>query len=319
MSPSRRRVVQLVLTVLGLLLGPMPASAFCRTTTIPVVADFQPRPDRCWTQGLPLYWKNACVSYSIQRGASRQIGLEDAANSLSTAFTRWTGASCPTGGAGQSRVSIDVRDLGPVDCAAIDYSQTGANQNVIVFRDDVWPHADSNNTLALTTITFNPDTGEIYDGDMEINTADVRVTLVDPVPPDGYDFGSIVTHETGHFLGLAHSGDPGATMFASYQPGNTAMRNLTSDDVAGICEVYRPDGTRATLADTLTPATQCDPTPRRGFTVACAEQPAKSCLGNARIAAAAPMRSGWLAVGVSLVVAASARRRRRGKHAAERP
>ena len=185
---------------------------------------------------------------------------------MSRAFTKWTGTSCPTEGTGRSRVSIDVRDLGPVDCGEVNYNQNGANQNVIVFRDDNWPHNDSNNTLALTTVTFNPDTGEIYDADMEVNTHDQRVTSTDPVPPDGYDFASIVTHETGHFLGLAHSGDNRATMFANYTPGATAMRNLTADDVAGICTVYRPDGTRAVLDGKVTPGPQCDPTPRRGYT-----------------------------------------------------
>jgi hypothetical protein len=213
------------------------AHAYCRTTTVPVLADFQPRPDKCWEQGVPLFWKNSCVSYSVQRSASRQVAFEDAANGTSKAFTKWTGSSCPTEGDGRSRVSIDVRDLGPVACEEVNYNQRGGNQNVIVFRDDKWPHADSSNTLALTTVTFNPETGEIYDADMEVNTHDQRVTLVDPVPNDGYDFASIMTHETGHFLGLAHSGDNRATMYANYTPGATAMRNLTSDDVAGTTPV----------------------------------------------------------------------------------
>src|SRR5688572_30534661 len=278
----RRRV--LTLAVIGsALLAPASASAFCRTTTVPVAADFQPRPDKCWEQGVPLFWRNSCVSYSVQRGASRQVAFEDAANATSRAFTKWTGASCPTEGDGRSRVSIDVRDLGPVECGNVDYNQGGGNQNVIVFRDDKWPHADSNNTLALTTVTFNPETGEIYDADMEVNTHDQRVTLVDPVPQDGYDFASIMTHETGHFLGLAHSGDNRATMFANYTPGATAMRNLTSDDVAGICSVYRPDGTRAVLSGKVTPGPQCDPTPRRGFTGECAEPPKTKCIGSSQI------------------------------------
>ena len=236
-SSSRARVVAFALGAVAgtaaLVAAPRAASAFCRTTTVPVVADFQPSPTKCWDQGNPLFWRNSCVGYSVQRSASRQVAFEDAANGISRAFTKWTGASCPTEGTGRSRVSIDVRDLGPVDCGEVNYNQNGANQNVIVFRDDKWPHNDSNNTLALTTVTFNPETGEIYDADMEVNTHDQRVTLTDPVPPDGYDFASIVTHETGHFLGLAHSGDNRATMFANYTPGATAMRNLTADDVAG--------------------------------------------------------------------------------------
>jgi hypothetical protein len=292
-------------------LAPGAAHAFCRTTTVPVVADFQPSPTKCWDQGVPLFWRNSCVGYSVQRNASRQVAFDDAANGISRGFTKWTGTSCPTEGTGRSRVSIDVRDLGPVDCGDVNYNQDGANQNVIVFRDGKWPHADSSNTLALTTVTFNPSTGEIYDADMEVNTADQRVTLNDPVPPDGYDFDSIVTHEAGHFLGLAHSGDNRATMFANYTPGATAMRQLTADDVAGVCSVYRPDGARAVLNGKITPGPQCDPTPRRGYTGECAEPLKKTCTGTSQIAAATPTTPGWLGLGLALAGVLAARRSRR--------
>ncbi len=284
-----------------------PARAFCRTTTRSVAPDFQPTRDRCWDQGVPLFWKNACVGYSINRFASKQVSYEDAANGIARAFTRWTGASCPTDGSGNARVSIDVRDMGPVECDRVKYNQEFGNQNVIVFRDDKWDKNDSSNTLALTTVTFNPDTGEIYDADMEVNTHEHRVTLQDPVPSDGYDFASILTHETGHFLGLAHSGDSRATMFASYQPGQTAMRNLTQDDVTGICTVYRPDGSRLVLEGKATSGDSCDPTPRHGFARECAP-PAKTGCFSVTGATTSGSAAGVLAL---LPVIALAVRRRR--------
>jgi hypothetical protein len=291
--------------------APGAASAFCRTTTVSVAPDFQPSPTKCWDQGVPLFWRNSCVGYNVQRNASRQVAYEDAANGISMAFTKWTGTACPTDGTGRSRVSIDVRDLGPVDCGDVHYVSGGPNQNVIVFRDDKWPHNDTSNTLALTTVTYNPQTGEIYDADMEVNTHDQRVTLTDPVPPDGYDFQSIVTHETGHFLGLAHSGDSHATMYASYTPGATAMRNLTADDIDGICTVYRPDGERAVLNGKVTPGPQCDPTPRGGFTTECSPATKKTCTGSSSVAARTPTSPGWIGLGVGLAALLAGRRRRR--------
>jgi hypothetical protein len=290
-------------------LAPTSAGAFCRTTTTPVIADFQPSQTKCWDQGLPLFWRNACVGYSLQRDASRQVNFDDAANGLARAFARWAGATCPTQGPGRSRVSVDLRDLGGVECAEVAYNLNGPNQNVIMFRDAAWPHGDTANTIALTTVTFNPDTGEIYDADMEINTADKRVTLNDPVPVDGYDFDSIVTHEAGHFLGLAHSGDPRATMFGTYVPGASAMRELTSDDVAGICAAYRPAAARAVPSADAAEVPACDPSPRRGFTAACAEPPKRGCSGASGASSPAP---GWAALGVALAGALMRRRSRRG-------
>ena len=73
------------------------------------------------------------------------------------------------------------------------------------------------------------------------------------------DLDFIITHEAGHFLGLSHSCRPDATMLATYTLGDTNLRTLRSDDVAGICEIYPPGG-----------ATEmCDPTPRHGFSADC--------------------------------------------------
>jgi hypothetical protein len=267
-------------------LAPAVASAFCRTTTVSIAPDFSPSIDMCWTQGKPLYWKNACTGYSVNQTASRQVSFNDANEQMARAFSRWTGKSCAANPEG-SRVSIDVRDLGPVACAQVQYNKTDGNANIIMFRDDAWPHNDPNNTLALTTVTYNPDTGEIYDADMEINTFGAKVTLTDPVPADGYDFASIVTHESGHFLGLAHSGDEHATMFAQYQPGSTTKRELAPDDVLGICAAYPPDGTRVTAAGPL-PADPCDPTPRRGLKSEC--KVSKGC----NLAGADPSNFMWV-------------------------
>jgi hypothetical protein len=50
----------------------------------------------------------------------------------------------------------------------------------------------------------------------------------------------VAVHEAGHYLGLAHSQVPGSIMGASYD--NTGIRAPVSDDLAGICELFPPDG-----------------------------------------------------------------------------
>jgi MYXO-CTERM domain-containing protein len=244
------------------------ASAFCRTTTISIDPTFVSTPDQpCWEEGYPLYWKSACVGYSIQSDASKQVSFNDAQTGMETAFAQWTNATCPTGTT-SSKTTIDVRFLGPVACHQVQYNQSGGNANIIMFDDVKWPHNDSNNTLGLTTVTYNINTGELYDADMELNTAQVVLTVNGAVPVDGFDFLSIITHESGHFLGLAHSPDSHATMFAHYTQGQTSMRNLSQDDVQGICAVYPPDGTRSTAEGGLAEGS-CDPTPRHGYSGTC--------------------------------------------------
>jgi len=242
---------------------------------------------------LPLFWRNHCVSYDIHTDAngqvSNQVSYEVASQIAASSFSKWTLVECPVGG-GQGRVSIDVRDLGPVACDEVNYNEDQGNQHVIIFRDDgftsttdggvVIEDPSNANTLGLTTVTFDADTGEIYDADIQVNSSQSLATG-ETVPSDGYDLQSILTHEAGHFLGLAHSASSAATMYASYTPGSASKRILSDDDIAGICTIYLPDGTRSvdnsvSPSGTL-PETQCDATPRHGFQSACSSPQSHGC------------------------------------------
>jgi hypothetical protein len=263
--------------------------AFCRTTTCPLPPDFSPHHGACTppdfesycaslhpaVKPLPVWWRNACVGYDVQKDASRQVPYDVATKLVAAAFAKWTSITCD-GASGSSHVSIDVHDLGPVSCSKVEYNSDQGNQHVIVFRDDRWPYADANNTLGLTTVTFDVDTGEIYDADMEINGT-VELAVTDPVPGDGYDFQSVIAHEAGHFLGMAHSDDQRATMFAAYERGTTVKRTLTPDDRSGLCSIYRPGGLRGADPTVDGPVREdaCDPTPRHGFSSKCASSSPK--------------------------------------------
>jgi len=241
-----------------------PASAYCRSTTVPVSANFMPSATTCWTEGAPLYWASSCVSYMIHSAASTQVSTDATIQILAQAFAAWTAPICTGAGADAGKQSASIVPLfgGLTTDGTVGYvspRSTPSNKNLIRYRDDAWLHTDSSNTLGLTTLTYDVDTGEVYDADMEINSHDHVLYSGDAahVPTDGYDLRTILTHEVGHFLGLAHSGDRDATMFASYKPGSTTQSTLTSDDAAGLCEAYRPSGERSVLGGTLKPASAC--------------------------------------------------------------
>jgi hypothetical protein len=340
---TRTRVVAVLAAASVVAVGDE-AYAYCRTTACPLPADFSPSAASCTpndfdsycaslsppAKPIPVWWRNACVSYDIQQTASKQVPYAAAVTMFEQAFAKWTSTMCPEPsvdvvadggvGMGSGRVSIDVRNLGAVSCGEVQYNSDAPNQHVIIFHDDHWPHNDSSNTLGLTTVTYDPDTGEIYDADMEINST-VPLSLGDPVPQAGYDFQSIITHECGHFLGMAHSGQDRATMYAHYTQGTTYMRDLTSDDVSGLCSIYLPNGNRVVDPSTtsgggnLVTEDSCDPTPRHGFSAQCASNPSSSLLKCA-VAGSAPggrTNLGALAGLLGMAALAAARRVRRAR------
>jgi hypothetical protein len=73
------------------------------------------------------------------------------------------------------------------------------------------------------------------------------------------DLPSVVQHESGHFLGLAHTPVTTATMYAYLSSGETSKRILDPDDVAAICATYPPGDANP----------NCDPEPRHGFSTEC--------------------------------------------------
>jgi hypothetical protein len=255
------------------------------------------------SSGPRLYWASSCVSFDVQQDGSalRALSYGDARKAIRQGFAEWLSADC---GDGQGP-SIDISDFGPVECRTAEYNQEGPNANVFMFRDDEWPYDNALDTLALTTLIFNADTGEIYDADVEVNTFESRMSVND-VGRDDIDFRSVITHEIGHFLGLSHSNVEGATMEPNYGKGQTGMASIEQDDVDGICAALPPE--RKTTSDS------CEP--RHSFSSQCALEET-SC----QLAPGAP--GGWLSALLALGGLSSTllrtRLRRAGRRRAANP
>ena len=135
--------------------------------------------------------------------------------------------------------------------------------------------------VALTTVLYDPDSGRIMDADIEVNGWDgtgtgTSVSGGPSGPPRGWyftcdkqaswgactsydqadcyyiDLQATVTHEAGHFVGLAHPCEGAAcssqpqlrplTMYPDTAPGDVEKRSLAPDDVAGVCDIYPAEG-----------------------------------------------------------------------------
>jgi hypothetical protein len=293
------------------------AAAFCRTTTCDTCEQL---PGMCVTEGVPLDWASHCMSYDVQKDGSKWATYDQVVAAADKAFAAWQNAMC-SGGAPSFRFS----NRGPIACDRHEYNDEshtfGGNANIIVFHDDGWSEAGAG-VIALTTVSFGKTSGRIYDADIEINGLNT-ISVDETMLANGYDLQSIITHEAGHFLGLAHATmacSPAAgdcpTMSPSYPQNSTDFRSLEQDDVDGICSVYPTN--RQANDDTCEPcngfASECGTTtapsgvsyPMNCATVA----PSGGCSLMAR-GARTPARTGALGaalIGLALFVA---RRRRR--------
>ena len=247
------------------------SAAYCLTYTCDLKKESCPIENGCNVGGHPLYWASSVVSFDVQKDGSKlqDISYDQLHTVVTNAFQRWVDVVCEDG----NHPSISLADFGKVSCNKPEYNKNQPNQNVITFHDATWPYQNSGaDTLALTTVFFNPDSGEIYDANIEINSGDPGIHFVlNAADADSQhdDLNAVLTHEIGHFLGLSHSTVPSATMYQSYMLG---MTTLEADDVAALCASLPSD---RTTADPGSPPG----VPRHGFSTECS-QPDSGCCSS---------------------------------------
>ncbi|MBL6976111.1 MAG: matrixin family metalloprotease [Deltaproteobacteria bacterium] len=187
-------------------------------------------------------------------------------------------SNAPDFGEGVSMVDLVMEATGnweSVGCSHASFEFMGTTtaewapdgMNTLYFVSEDWPFRD----MAAGATTWLPtEPGEPMEVDLSLNAADFQWVPGggDALQTDTLDPVSVITHELGHWLGLAHSTDGFATMFQASLP--LAMQaSLAGDDKAGLCSLY-PNGLPECESDEECPQGQlCQVV--EGFTV-CAEQ-----------------------------------------------
>ena len=275
------------------------ARAWCRTTTSQV-----PPPAGLCPTGTPLAWRRPCSRYHIFGTGSATIPLSRVREIFELSFAQWETIECD-GVTTPGMPSLEAHLAADASlCDRSDYAVDGPNVSTMVFADDWAARGFDPSAYAVTTVWHNTRTGEIYDVDMEINE-DGRVYADCPSPTgcaDGrVDLQNVLTHEAGHYFGLAHSATASATMFASAPPGEVGKRILEADDVEGFCNAYPPD---------TFDGVACDDTPRGGATLRCG--PVEEDCGCRVVGArTGTSRAGLLAVALAAMCVGFRRRARR--------
>jgi hypothetical protein len=313
MALVEARALRVALALGGLLAVAIPrqALAFCVATTCDPKKETCQSVGTCITSGAKLHWASRCLSFGVQKDGSplRHISYETTDAIVRTAFLQWTKADCG-GGQHPSFAMWDWGDsFGGIICDQPEFNETKPNANVWMFRDDGWPYQGKNNVLALTSTLFDKASGALLDADVEINSFGTKDLTTTTMPGSiGKDLASIVTHEAGHFLGLAHSQVKGATMSADYVAGDLDYRSLHADDQLAICALYPANRDAPTCRA---------PSPPHGFSLYCggggskdaSESQARGCAARPLLGGSATTSSAVLAAALATFVVARRRRR----------
>jgi len=295
--PAVMKLFAATVIALGVIGLSAEASAFCRSTTCRSTGakECATDQDSCPAEGAKLYWPTSCINFAFNQQGTQDLDPEETFAIMRKTFQAWTEVQCASGG----QATITFEERGPVLLKKSAYNKEGRNVNVILFQDDDWKYRGIDGTLAKTSVTYNDETGEIYDADIEVNAANNTVTLPESKRVE-YDLQAIMTHEIGHFIGIAHSSDDSAVMAPTYSPGSIAQRKLSADDIAAVCAIYPPKS-----------GVVCAPEPRGGFGD---EDPnpkmTKACAVSSGVGGGALPAAALTIMGLGVLAAARRARRR---------
>jgi len=201
-----------LIVVVALLLA-APAAAYNRTRST-------------GTGRVDLAWFDRQITWYLPVPGSADVPHEAAVAAAKRAFAAWAAVGC-------TDVNFTFVAGGP-DRTSLDGGDPDG-YNVIRWRESDWPGAPDQ--IAITTVSYDPQSGRIVDVDIDLNGQYLFFTASDDPNQTEYDIESALMHEAGHLLGFDDSPDPAAVMSQTLARGDL-RRALGADDQAAVCGVY---------------------------------------------------------------------------------
>ena len=191
-----------------------------------------PSPAHAWLQsksskGAKLFWSDSCLTMYVNEQGSDDVPDDSEFDEIQASFDTWGGASCS---------SFLIQFAGKTNLEVTGHLKEDPSVNMVVFREWKWPY--STRPVAFTAVTYNVNTGEIFDADIEMNGEDYTFTTRPDEETWKIDIQNTVTHELGHVLGIDHTQIVDATMFDHAGPGEINKRTLEEDDIEAVCALY---------------------------------------------------------------------------------
>ena len=199
-----------------------------------------------------LHWRTRVLPWTLQAGSA--VGLspmdgpvitpDDVLSAMEVATETWSEPSC---------TDLAFVYAGWVTDRSTSMT-TGKDQadhvNKIVIRNQDWSDSacETGDTIACTTVVYRRGAGELLDADIDLNDRDFDFALDPSTSPGAIDLVSVLTHETGHFVGFDHSDWEESVMYPQLHPGEL-RRSLAADELGTLCETY-PAG-ECTVANDL--------------------------------------------------------------------